>query len=43
MYDHDYDMVVDLINREIDLRQPVDNKKEVKESNTHEAKDFFKL
>ena len=43
MYDHDYDMIIDLINREIDSRTPVEDKKEVRESSTHEAKDFFKL
>lgn len=44
MFDHDYDMVVDLINREIELRTPTENKdKEVEHSKTHKAKEFFKV
>lgn len=44
MFDHDYDMVVDLINREIDLRRPTKKQdKEVEHSKTHKAKEFFKM
>ena len=44
MFDHDYDMVVDLINREIELRTPKQTEdKEVEHSKTHKAKEFFKV
>ena len=44
MFDHDYDMVVDLINREIELRTPSEKQdKEVEHSKTHKAKEFFKV
>lgn len=44
MFDHDFDMVVDLINREIDLRTPQEEKnKKVEHSKTHKAREFFKV
>ena len=44
MFDHDYDMVVDLINREVELRTPTEEQnKEVEHSKTHKAKEFFKV
>lgn len=43
MFDHDYDMVVDLINREIEIRNPKENEKRFEKSSSNKARDFFKM